>query len=219
MNAQNVADVLDVAGWTSRVDPDSGSDEPRTHPVDLVIGVDADVASFRAAAVNEVPVVTANGGDHSVIDHLVATGKEFSIRTSPLGTARIDCNPPTPIVQRATVTAVERCTELTWTSPITQHLPLERITSIAVDVPEPLHRGPGSRSNSTAMGAVMTFRSANGSSSVLLHPDDDYRITTPDGTDIVIHIDQRSRNRSRRIHLGAHPIGLRILDHPTGPPT
>lgn len=208
--------LLEAAGWTSRVEPDICCDAPRKDPVDLVIGVDADIAAFRAAALEEVAVVTANGGHHLLIDYLLTAGDEFIIRTSPIGIARIDRSSPIPIVQRATVTAAERDTELAWKSPITQHLPLERVMSIAVDVPEPMHRGPGSRSSSTAMGAVMTFRSVKESSAVLLHPDDDYRITTPDGSDIVVHIDQRIHHRARRIRLGAHPVGLRLVHDPTG---
>lgn len=216
IGASEVAGLLDAAGWTTRLELATRRDATRTKHVDLVIGVDADIAAFRAAALGEAPVVTANSGDRLVIDHLLTAGDELVIRTSPIGIARIDRNTPTPIVQRAIVTAIEQDTELTWMSPIAQQLPLDMITNITVDVPEPMHRGPGSRSSSTAMGAVMTFRSGQASSSLLLHPDDNYTITTPDGSDIVIHIDQRIHHRTKRVHLGAHPVGLRVVHDSTG---
>lgn len=219
IGASEIAGVLEAAGWTSRVEQANRGDALRNKHVDLVVGVDADIAAFRAAALHEAAVVTANSGDRRFIDQLLAAGDGLVIRTSPIGMARIDRDTPTPIVQRAIVTAVERDVELTAMSPTTQQLPLDRITDIAVDVPEPMHRGPGARSSSTAMGAVMTFRSAQESSSVLLHPDDDYTVTTSDGSDIVVHIDQTIHHRARCVHLSAHPIGLRVVHDPTGTTT
>lgn len=212
--AIELAELLGAARWASRVERAHPSDATRTK-CDLVIGVEADIAAFRAAALNEVPVVTVNTGDRRVIDQLMTENDEFAIRNSPIGMARIDNNEPIPIVQRATVSAAEHGARLTWVSPITHQLPLDRITNIDVDVPEPMHRGTSSRSSPTAMGAVLTFRSGDDSSSVLLHPDDDYTITTPDGSDIVIHIDEHIHHRAKCVGLGAHPTGLRVVDDPT----
>lgn len=212
--AIELAELLGAAGWASRVERAHPSDATRTK-CDLVLGVEADIAAFRAAALNEVPVVTVNTGDRQVIDQLITENDEFAIRNSPIGMARIDNNAPIPIVQRATVSAAEHGAQLAWVSPITHQLPLGIITNIDVDVPEPMHRGTSSRSSPTAMGAVLTFRSGDDSSSVLLHPDDDYTITTPDGSDIVIHIDEHIHHRAKCVGLGAHPTGLRVVDDPT----
>lgn len=212
--ASELADVLLAAGWTGRVERANPSVTTRTE-CDLVIGVDADIAAFRKAALNEAPVVTANSGDRPVIDQLLNEDDELTIRTSPIGMARIDHSAAIPIVQRATVSAVERGAQLVWVSPITHQLPLDRITNIDVDVPEPMHRGTGLRPRPTATGAVMTFRSGADSSSVLLHPDDDYTITTPDGSEIVIHIDEHIHLRAKCVRLGTHPTGLRVVHDPT----
>lgn len=212
--AIELADVLGAAGWATRIERAHPSDATPTK-CDLVIGVDADIAAFRAAALNEVPVATANTGDRRVIDQLMTENDDLAIRTSPIGMARIDHNAPIPIVQRATVSAAEQGAQLAWVSLITHQLPLSRITNVDVDVPEPMHRGTSSRSSPTAMGAVLTFRSGDDSSSVLLHPDDDYTITTPDGSDIVIHIDEHIHHRAKCVGLGAHPTGLRVVNDPT----
>ena len=217
--AMELAGDFEHAGWSTRVERANRSDAPRTHHVDLVVGIDADIAAFRTAALTQAPVLTTTRGSRLAANHLPSSIDDLDMRTSPLGLATIDRGTPTPIVQRAIVTAADPDAELVWTSPITHQLSLDRITHIAVDVPEPIDRGPGSRTRSAAMGAVMTFRSPQDASSVLLHPDDDYSITTRDATDIIIHIDQYIHHRARRVHLGAHPIGLRVVHDPTGTTT
>lgn len=214
---KELAGLLETAGWSTHVERANRNDTPRRKHVDLVVGIDADIAALRTAALNEAPVLTADSGDRLAIAHLLTTSDDLEVEMSPIGIARIDRDAPTPIVQRAIVTAVDPDAELTWTSPITQQLPLDNITHIAVDVPEPRHRGPGSRSRS-AMGAVMTFRSAQESSTVVLNPADDYTITTADGSDLVIHIDQHIHHIARRIYLGTHSIGLRVVHGPTSTP-
>lgn len=216
--AMELAGNFEPAGWSTRV-VRADRIAPRTQHVDLVVGIDADIAAFRTAALFQAPVLTTSCGDRLAADHLPDSIDDLDMRTSPLGLATIDRGSPTPIVQRAIVTAVDPDAELIWTSPITHQLSLDRITHIAVDVPEPIDRGSGVRTGSAAMGAVMTFRSPQDASSVLLHPDDDYSITTRDGTDIIIHIDQYLHQRARRVRLRAHPTGLRVVHDPTGTTT
>lgn len=217
--ARELVGELESAGWSTQLERAARRDASRPRHIDVVVGIDADIAALRTAALTHAPVLIASRGDRPAVDRLLDLTPNLDIRTSPIGIARIDRDAPTPIVQRAVVTPADPDAELAWTSPITHQLPLDGITHIAVDIPEPISRGPGGfRTRSTAIGVVMTFRSVDDASSVLLHPDDRYTIGASSGGDIVVHIDQHIHHRARRVRIGAHPVGLRVVDHPPGTP-